>query len=97
LQYEKIKPTITSHNNDLLWFNFGSDMTAEQFTEALDRLGWKQTDFCRMAGLNKSTPSRWMAGAEIPEWVPKFLGMAIEVKRLHDTYVVPPKPGKAED
>jgi hypothetical protein len=72
-------------------------MTSEQLTEALNSLGWKQTDFCRVTGLNKSTPNRWMAGADIPEWVPKFLGMEIEVKRLHDTYVVPPKLGKAED
>ena len=71
-------------------------MTPEEFTTALEALDWKQTDFCRMAGLHKSTPSRWIAGAEIPAWVPKFLGMALEVKRLHDTYVVPPKPGKTD-
>lgn len=72
-------------------------MTPEQFAEALKALGWKQTDFCRMAGVNKSTPSRWMAEeAAIPEWVPKFLGMALEVKRLHDTYVAPPKVKKGK-
>ncbi|MFV9474671.1 hypothetical protein ACM5Q9_09655 [Advenella sp. RU8] len=70
-------------------------MTPEEFTTALQSLGWSQNDFCRMAGLNKSTPSRWMGGdTAIPAWVPKFLGMTLEVKRLHDTYVVPPKPGK---
>ena len=37
-------------------------MTPEEFTQALAALGWKQTDFCRMAGVNKSTPSRWVAG-----------------------------------
>ena len=67
-------------------------MTPEEFLEALAKLGWKQTDFCRMAGVNKSTPSRWVKGeVAIPEWVSKFLGMACEIQRLHDTYVKPPK------
>ena len=69
-------------------------MTPEEFAEALKALDWNQNDFCRMAGVNKSTPSRWMVrDSAVPDWVPKFLGMALEVKRLHDTYVVPPKPG----
>ena len=73
-------------------------MTPDEFTAALTALRWKQNDFCRMAGVNKSTPSRWVAGdVPIPEWVPRFLGMAQEVKRLHDAYVIPPKPGKKTD
>lgn len=73
-------------------------MTPDEFSQALAALGWKQSDFCRMAGVNKSTPSRWMIGdSPIPDWVPRFLGMAQEVKRLHDTYVVPPKPAKEID
>lgn len=70
-------------------------MTPEEFADALRALDWKQSDFCRMAGVNKSTPSRWMTlDSPVPEWVPKFLGMAIEVKRLHDTYVKPPKAAR---
>ncbi|MGP1667777.1 MAG: hypothetical protein ACTS5I_18145 [Rhodanobacter sp.] len=70
-------------------------MTPEEFAEALKALDWKQSDFCRMAGVNKSTPSRWMTlDSPIPDWVPKFVGMALEVKRLHDVYVKPPKAGK---
>jgi len=70
-------------------------MKPYEFLGALSSLGWKQNDFCRMAGVNKSTPSRWVSGeSPIPDWVPKFLGMALEVKRLHDTYVIPPKPSK---
>lgn len=73
-------------------------MTPDEFSFALRSLSWSQNDFCRMAGVNKSTPSRWMAGeSAIPEWVPKFLGMAQEVKRLHDTYVVPPNPRRKTD
>ena len=73
-------------------------MTSKEFAKALQALNWNQNDFCRMAGVNKSTPSRWMtADSPVPDWVPKFLGMALEVKRLHDTYVIPPKPGKQGD
>ena len=28
------------------------EMTPEQFTQALDALGWKQSDFCRKAGFD---------------------------------------------
>ncbi|TCT09471.1 hypothetical protein [Paralcaligenes ureilyticus] len=73
-------------------------MSPEEFSIALKALDWKQSDFCRMAGVNKSTPSRWMTlDSPIPDWVPKFLGMGLEVKRLHDTYVLPPKAGKKSD
>jgi hypothetical protein len=72
-------------------------MTPQEFSETLKILGWKQVDFCRMAGVNKSTPSRWMAeDAPIPEWVEKYLGMVMEIKRLHEIYVMPPKMGKDE-
>lgn len=71
-------------------------MTPEEFTQSLAALGWKQSDFCRMAGLNKSTPSRWVTlDAPIPDWVPRFLGMATEVQRLYETYVKPPKVPRA--
>jgi transcriptional regulator with XRE-family HTH domain len=70
-------------------------MTPDEFSNALQELNWKQIDFCVMAGVSRSTPSRWMnEETPIPEWVPKFLGMAIEVKRLHATYVLPPKRSK---
>ncbi len=73
-------------------------MTPNKFEQALAGLGWKKVDFCRAAGLNKSTVSRWIAeDTAIPPWVDKFLGMALEVKRLHDTYVLPPKAGKKSD
>ena len=70
-------------------------MTLEEFDAALGALGWKVSDFCRMAGLHRNTPSRWRnEGVEIPLWVDKFLGMALEVKRLHDNFLVPGKAGK---
>lgn len=72
-------------------------MTLEQFDIALAALGWKVSDFCRMSGLHRNTPSRWRnEGVPIPLWVEKFTGMALEVKRLHDRYVIPAKPGGEE-
>jgi transcriptional regulator with XRE-family HTH domain len=58
-------------------------MTAEEFVIALEELGWKQSDFCRMADVDKNTPSRWVNGVTpIPGWAARFLAMALEIKRL---------------
>lgn len=63
-------------------------MTPEEFTGALQELGWKQSDFCRKAGCEKSTPSRWATGAiAIPEWVPAYLGSMLDIKRLAAKYI----------
>jgi hypothetical protein len=68
------------------------------FDDALSQLGWKVSDFCRQSGLHRNTPSRWRnEGVPIPLWVEKFLGMAIEVKRLHDRFIVPAKAGDADE
>lgn len=67
-------------------------MTVEEFEAAIDTLGWKGSDFCRVAGLGRNTVSRWRHhDTPIPMWVDKFLGMAVEVKRLHDKYLIPDK------
>jgi transcriptional regulator with XRE-family HTH domain len=58
-------------------------MTPEDFQSALKSLGWKQSDFCRMADVDKNTPSRWMNNVTpIPGWAARFLAMALEIKRL---------------
>jgi len=65
-------------------------MTPDEFDQSLKRLGWKQSDFCRMADVEKSTPSRWKTGhTPIPGWAAKFLEMAEEIKRL--ARVIEPK------
>ena len=67
-------------------------MTIEEFDAALIELDWKVSEFCRATGLHRNTPSRWRnEGVDIPEWVPKHLGLLLEVKRLQATYLVPPK------
>jgi len=65
-------------------------MTPDQFTQAIEALGWKQSDFCRKAGLDKNTPSRWVTGkTPIPAWVPAYLGALLDIKRLHQVYIEP--------
>ncbi|MBS0404512.1 MAG: hypothetical protein JSS18_18780 [Proteobacteria bacterium] len=67
-------------------------MTLDEFDAALSALGWKVSEFCRATGLHRNTPSRWRnEGVEIPGWVPKHLGLLLEIQRLHAAYLVPPK------
>lgn len=66
-------------------------MTLEEFDAALAALGWKVSEFCRATGLHRNTPSRWRnEGVEIPGWVPKHLGLLLELQRLHAAYLVAP-------
>ena len=66
-------------------------MTIDEFDNALSALGWKVSEFCRATGLHRNTPSRWRnEGVEIPGWVPKHLGLLMELQRLHAVYLVPP-------
>jgi hypothetical protein len=66
-------------------------MSPEEFEASLAELGWKQSDFCRMAGVDKNTPSRWIKGTTpVPGWAPRFLAMAIEIKKLA-ALIEPPK------
>ncbi len=67
-------------------------MTPEQFTQALDTLGWKQSDFCRKTGVSKDTPSRWVTGkTPIQAWVPAYLGAMQDLAALHAKYIAPSK------
>ena len=77
--------------------NTETSMTPDQFLAALAALGWKQSDFCRKAGVTKQTPSRWANSlTPIPAWVPAYLGLLLELQRLHTAYLVPPKAASNE-
>ena len=66
-------------------------LSREELDAALQPLGWKVSEFCRATGLHRNTPSRWRnEGVEIPAWVPKHLGLLLELQRLHAAYLVPP-------
>ena len=67
-------------------------MTIDEFSLALAALHWKQTDFCRKTGLNKSTPSNWMTmKTPIPPWVDAYLGAMLDLAALHRKYLETPK------
>lgn len=73
-------------------------MTPEQFTSALDSLHWKQSDFCRKTGTNKSTPSNWAIGkTPIPLWVDAYLGAMQDLAQLHSKYLAPVKAARRGD
>lgn len=73
-------------------------MTPEEFSAALDSLGWKQSDFCRKTGVTPNTPSRWTTEkTPIPAWVPAYLGAMQDLAMLHAKYIAPSKPGGAPD
>ena len=66
-------------------------MTPAEFQSALSQLGWKQSDFCRMADVDKNTPSRWIKGTTpIPGWAARFLAMALQIRTLA-ALIEPPK------
>ena len=67
-------------------------LTPQAFTDALEALGWKQSDFSRRTGLTQQTPSRWANGVTpIPLWVGEYLGLLQEVQRLHAAFLAPVK------
>ena len=71
--------------------NHEAAMTIDELDTALQSLGWKVSEFCRATGLHRNTPSRWRnEGVEIPAWVPKHLGLLLELQRLHAAYLMPP-------
>jgi hypothetical protein len=70
-------------------------MTPDQFTTALESLHWKQSDFCRKTGTNKSTPSNWAIGkTPIPLWVDAYLGAMQDLAALHGKYLSTWKPAR---
>ena len=72
-------------------------MTPEEFKEALKRLGWKQTDFARKAGMGTSSITRWVSGdTPVPEWAARYLAAMQRIADLHAEFVVPEKPGSED-
>jgi transcriptional regulator with XRE-family HTH domain len=69
-------------------------MTPDEFKAELLAIGWKQADFARRVGVDTETAYRWANGkTAVPRWVPQYLGMVREIARLHEVFVLPPKPG----
>ena len=73
--------------------NGKATMSPDEFTAALAAVGWKQSDFCRKAGVSKQTPSRWANGlTPVPDWVPAYLGLLLDLQRLHAKYLLQSGP-----
>ena len=73
-------------------------MTPEQYSKALEVLHWKQADFCRRTGVNKSTPSNWMTKkTPIPLWVDAYLGAMQDLAALHSKYLATGKASASEE
>jgi transcriptional regulator with XRE-family HTH domain len=66
-------------------------MNKEDLRQALDALGWKQSELSRKLGVTTSTVSRWATGEPIPVWLAEYLRVMQELDRLHRLYVRPPK------
>lgn len=67
-------------------------LSPADFLLSLEQLNWKQSDFARKTGLTVQTVSRWATGqAAAPLWASEYLGLLLELKRLHTAYLVPPK------
>ena len=69
-------------------------MDKDELRQALDSLGWKQSELARKLGVTTSTFSRWATGEPIPVWLAEYLRVMQELDRLHRLYVRPPKPVK---
>jgi len=69
-------------------------MDKDELRQALDSLGWKQSELARKLGVTTSTVSRWATGEPIPVWLAEYLRVMQELDRLHRVYVKPPKPAK---
>lgn len=66
-------------------------MDKDEMRQALDSLGWKQSELARKLDVSDTTVSRWATGEPIPRWLAEYLGVMQELDRLHRLYVKPPK------
>lgn len=66
-------------------------LSPEQFTQALQALGWKQSDFARRVGMAPQTVNRWATGqAACPLWLSEYLGAMQDLNALCARYLSKP-------
>ena len=66
-------------------------MDKDELRQALDALGWKQSELARKLGITAGAVSRWATGEPIPPWLAEYLRVMQELDRLHRQYVQPPR------
>lgn len=64
-------------------------MTGDEFKQALDELGWKQSDFCRKTGVHRNSVSGWAIEGP-PQWVSEYLRALQAISALHAAFILPP-------
>lgn len=69
-------------------------MNKDELRNALDGLGWKQSELARKLGVTAGAVSRWATGEPIPVWLAEYLRVMQELDRLHKLFVRPPKMAK---
>lgn len=72
-------------------------MNKDELRQALDSLGWKQSELARKLGMTAGAVSRWATGEPIPVWLAEYLRVMQELDRLHTVFVKPPKPAPANE
>lgn len=69
-------------------------MTGDEFRQALDELGWKQSDFCRKAGVHRNSVSGWVVEGP-PQWASEYLRALLAINALHAAFILPPPRKRA--
>jgi DNA-binding XRE family transcriptional regulator len=63
-------------------------MSAEQFSQCLQQLGWQQADFALKTGVTRQTVNAWAAGRTPPPlWAGAYLSAMLDLATLHDKYL----------
>lgn len=67
-------------------------MTANEFREGLEKLGWKQTDFAMATGLSKVAVSNWLnnTATPLPLWAQNHLKLLLKLQLLAGDILTPP-------
>lgn len=65
-------------------------MTGDQFAQALDDLGWTQTEFARRTGTSPDTINRWCNGRQpIPTWAQRHVELLLAAAEFHRQHIEP--------
>lgn len=66
-------------------------MTPEEFKDGLQKLGWKQSDFCLAVSVSKVTVSNWCNGVvPLPAWAQRYLELLLDLQSMAARLLDPP-------
>lgn len=68
-----------------------TNMTGEQFAQALADLGWRQVEFANRTGVGAVTVNRWISGhLPVPTWAQRHVELLLAADQFHRLHVAPP-------